>query len=113
LAERGPRLFLNLVDTEDPAYIPKQIIDAALAFVDRALKSGGRVLVHCNQGESRAPGIGLLYLVMHTEAFPHSTLAEAEASFNRIYPGYSPKGGIRGFLQAHWEDYVHQKKGKK
>jgi len=113
LAERGNLLFLNLVDADDPAYIPKQIIDAALVFVDKALKSGDRVLVHCNQGESRAPGIGLLYLVTHTDALPRSTLVEAEASFRQIYPEYSPKEGVRGFLRAYWEEYVNYRLDRK
>ena len=61
------RLYLNLIDPPNPAYIPKEIIDAALEFIDKGLKDGKRVLVHCNQGESRSPGIGLLYLAIHTD----------------------------------------------
>ncbi len=106
LAVRGTRLFLNLVDADDPAYIPKQIIDTALAFVDKGLSGGGRVLVHCNQGESRAPSIGLLYMAARAGALPRSTLDEAEARFRQLYPGYNPKGGIRGFLRANWGEYV-------
>lgn len=112
LAERGNLLFLNLVDADDPAYIPQQIIDAALVFIEKGLKSGDRVLVHCNQGESRAPSIGLLYLVTYTDILPCSTLSEAEASFRQLYPGYSPKEGIHGFLQTHWEEYAKQRISK-
>ncbi len=106
LAERGKRLFLNLVDADDPAYIPKQIIDAGLCFIDKALKSGGRVLVHCNQGESRSPSLGLLYLAVHTDVLPQASLAEAEGAFMRLYPAYSAKGGMRGFLLTHWNQYL-------
>lgn len=35
-ARRENRLFLNLVDAANPAYIPKEIIDAALNFIDEA-----------------------------------------------------------------------------
>jgi predicted protein tyrosine phosphatase len=110
VAEREKRLFLNLVDADDPAYMPKPIFDAALAFIDRALKSDGRVLVHCNQGESRAPGIGLLYLAARTNTLPQ-VMAEAESAFRELYPNYMPKEGIRGFLRAHWPEYVSQGKG--
>jgi len=106
LAERGNRLFLNLVDADDPAYIPKEIIDAGLRFIDKALKSGGRVLVHCNLGESRSPALGLLYLAVHTDVLPRASFAEAEAAFRRLYPAYSPKGGMRGFLQIYWDEYL-------
>ena len=107
IAERGNRLFLNLVDADDPTYIPKQIIDACLQFIDKVLKSEGRVLVHCNQGESRSPSLGLLYLAVHTDAIPRTSLVEAETEFRRLYPAYSPKGGIRGFLLNHWDHYVN------
>jgi predicted protein tyrosine phosphatase len=106
VAQRGKRLFLNLVDADDPAYIPKEIIDTSLQWIDQGLKSGVSVLVHCNHGESRSPSIGLLYLASYTEAIRSASLNEAEASFRQIYPGYNPKGGMRGFLSSHWDYYV-------
>ena len=106
MAERGNRLFLNLVDADDPAYIPKQIIDAGLQFIDKALKFGDRVLVHCNQGESRSPALGLLSLVVHTDILPRTSLAEAETRFKLLYAAYKPKGGMKGFLQIHWDEYA-------
>lgn len=87
--------------------IPKEIIDAALRFIDKALKLGGRVLVHCNLGESRSPSLGLLYLAIHTDALPRVSLVEAEVAFRRLYPAYSPKGGMRCFLANHWNHYVN------
>jgi len=47
-AERGNRLYLNLVDAPDPEYIPKEIIDKAIAFIHEKLSEGSKVLVHCN-----------------------------------------------------------------
>jgi predicted protein tyrosine phosphatase len=99
-------MFLNLVDADDPAYIPKEIIESALSFVDEALASGSRTLVHCNQGESRSPSIGLLYLAARTDTISRDSLAEAERDFRALYPLYNPKAGIRGFLLAHWGQYV-------
>jgi predicted protein tyrosine phosphatase len=112
VARRGNRLFLNLVDADDPEFIPRQIIDASLSFIQDALQSGGRVLVHCNQGESRSPAIGLLYLAMYTDILPRGTLAEAEARFRQLYPVYNPKGGMRGFLEANWHEYMTIKEPK-
>ena len=94
------------MDTHDPAYIHKQIVDAALIFIDKGLAAGRRVLVHCNQGESRGPSLGLLYLASRTDALPRSTLDAAEAKFRQLYPGYLPKEGMRGFLRLHWTEYV-------
>jgi len=111
MAERGNRLFLNLVDADDPAFIPKQIMDASLRFIKNALQTGGRVLVHCNEGESRSPAIGLLYLATYTDAIPRRSLADAETRFRQLYPAYSPKGGMRGFLLVHWDQYVNSNGG--
>lgn len=111
LAERGNRLFLNIVDVEDPAYINKGMIDHAMGFVHGAMKAGSKALIHCNQGESRGPSIGLLYLAAHTDALPVGTFEEAEAAFRRIYPSYNPKRGIRGFIQANWGEYAGKRRG--
>lgn len=105
-AIQGNRLYLNIVDTDDPKYIPKLIIDAALGFTEEGLRAGEKVLIHCNQGESRAPSLGLLYLAKHTNDIPTATLPEAEAQFRKLYPPYKPKAGMRGFLLEHWAEYV-------
>ncbi len=106
VAPRGNRLMLNLIDADDPAYIPQEIIDAALVFVHEQLNSGSKVLVHCNQGGSRSPGIGLLYLVKHTDKLPKDSFANAEQVFREIYPLYNPALGIRGFMQRNWDFYA-------
>jgi predicted protein tyrosine phosphatase len=105
IAHRGNRLILNLVDAPDPAYIPKEIIDAALAFVNTSLNSGSRVLVHCNEGCSRSASIGLLYLAKFTDKLPKGEFLAAEAAFRTIYPPYNPKNGMRGFMRVNWKDY--------
>jgi len=105
-AVRGNRLFLNLVDADSPAYIPKEIIDRAIDFIHEKLQSGKKVLVHCNQGESRSPGIGFLYLLQHTSALPKTSLDDALTKFRQIYPAFYPSRGISGFIAAHWEDYA-------
>jgi predicted protein tyrosine phosphatase len=102
IARRENRLILNLVDVDNPAYIPKEITDAALTFVHEQLSSGTKVLVHCNQGGSRSPSIGLLYLAKFTDKLSTSSFTEAENSFRSLYPPYDPAVGIRGFMIQHW-----------
>ena len=106
VARRGNRLILNMVDADNPAYIPQEIVDAALQFIAEQLAEDIKVLVHCNQGMSRSPGIGLLYLAKHTDKLPNDTFAKAEQAFREIYPAYNPASGIRGFMQANWELYA-------
>jgi len=106
IARRGNRLILNLVDAPDPAFIPKEIIDAALEFINTNLGSGSRVIVHCNEGCSRSAGIGLLYLAKFTDKVPKDIFLEAEAVYRSIYPPYNPKSGMRGFMTGNWRDYA-------
>ncbi|SMO48396.1 dual specificity protein phosphatase family protein [Gracilimonas mengyeensis] len=105
IAKRGHRLMLNLIDPENPAYIPKEIIDAALSFIDRNLNDGKKVLVHCNQGQSRSPGIGLLYLAKEG-GIENGSFNEALMEFKNIYPAINMAGGMAGFLKMNWNNYV-------
>jgi len=109
VARRGNRLMLNLIDAKDPEDVPKEAIDAALSFIHRCLARGRPVLVHCGFGISRSAVIGFLYLVAYTDLLPRESLAGAEAAFRRIYPLYQPGRGMRGFLEAHWEDYAKRR----
>lgn len=108
MAKRENRLILNLVDAENPAYIAKEIIDQALQFIDQSLNTGRNVLVHCNQGMSRSPGIGLLYLAKEG-IINNNSFEAALAEFEEIYPGINMAGGMRGYLEGNWEEYVCEK----
>jgi hypothetical protein len=106
IARRGNRLILNLVDAPDPAYIPKEIIDAALEFIITNLGAGSKVLVHCNEGCSRSASIGLLYLAKNTDRLPKGDFLAVETAFRSIYHPYNPKSGMRGFMIRNWKDYI-------
>lgn len=107
VAQRDERLILNLVDADDPAYIPKEIMDAALLFIEDKLQNGKRVLVHCNQGMSRSAGIALLFLAK-AGRLSQSNYLEAEQEFMSLYPPCNLSNGIRGFLMANWSLYMGQ-----
>ena len=104
-AERGNRLALNMVDAPKPEFFAKEMIDKALEFIEQKLSEGLKVFVHCNQGESRAPSICLLYLIKHS-IIKGDTLEDCETEFLKIYPGYYPGTGIRGFMKEHWSGYI-------
>jgi predicted protein tyrosine phosphatase len=106
IAKRDNRLILNLIDADTPKYIPKEIIDEALQFIDEQLGDGQKVLVHCNQGMSRSPGIALLYLAQKGEIASES-FQQAWKEFKEIYLQCSMAGGMRGFLEKNWENYMN------
>jgi len=105
IAKRENGLILNLVDVENPAYIAKEIMDEALRFIDQSLEESCKVLVHCNQGMSRSPGIGLLYLAK-AGIIENRSFEVALSEFEVIYPGVNMAEGMRGFLEGNWNNYI-------
>lgn len=109
VARRDDRLILNMIDVEDPSYFSREMIDQALDFITEQLNAWKRVFIHCNQGESRAPSIALLYMATRLHALPELSLDAAIFQFRRRYCFYHPRKGIYGHLQQNWDYYV--KKG--
>jgi len=97
-AVRDNEIALNAVDADKPEFFAISMINAALDFIDTKLNEGLKVLVHCNQGQSRSPSIALLYMKGRLP----DDFTEAEEQFRKIYPGYNPKNGIREYVKAHW-----------
>lgn len=112
LAAYRPRhLILNLVDPNDAKWIPREVIDAALDEIDTRLEDGMNVLVHCNQGESRAPSIALLYLL--GEGRPEFDGCEngdevMDVFRTEFYPDYNPSEGFTQFIRENWQSYHAQ-----
>ena len=100
---RNNRLILNLVDSDDPGYIQKPIIDESIKFINSKLSEGYKVLVHCNQGKSRSAGIGMLYLAS-IGMFKGLNFQEAERKYVSIYPPCSMSLGMRGYIMRNWAD---------
>jgi hypothetical protein len=101
IARRGDRMILNLIDVQDSAFVPPAMVAQAVEFVRTARDKGQTVLIQCNQGQSRAPTLGLLCLAAQLPA----DFAAAEAEFLNLYPAYAPSQGMRGFAETHWASY--------
>lgn len=101
------RLALNMVDAPKPEFFHKPMIDKGLDYIEQKLGEGYNVLIHCNQGESRAPSICLLYLIKHG-IIKGDTFEDCEAEFMKLYPEYNPGAGIRGFMKEHWREYANE-----
>lgn len=109
MAQRERRLYLNLIDSPDPAFVREEIVATAIETIDRELRDGSKVLVHCNQGQSRAPTLGLLWVRWGTAGEPllHAMMAKltpefAVDAFRFVYPAYAPSDGMLGYLKEHW-----------
>jgi hypothetical protein len=93
LAERPKHLYANLIDAHDESLIPDKILDAVLAFVTHHIGLGQKILIACNQAKSRAPSLGMLWLVENGK-LPVS-YSQALRQFQKLYPDYEPNDGIR------------------
>ena len=103
-AERGNRLYMNIVDAPKSIFFDKGMIDKALDFIHQKRKGELKVLVHCNEGFSRSPSLALLYLVKHG-LIKGETLEDVEVEFLKLYPKYKPGTGMRGFVKENWSYY--------
>lgn len=91
--------FINLLgyDTFNPTEVVPEFI------ADLGLKKVEKVLIHCNQGISRSPSIGLLYLAVKG-IIKNENYNIAKEDFIKIYPKYEPSG-IKEFLEINWSNY--------
>lgn len=103
MAVRENRLILNLVDVDNVAYVSPLIIDTALNTISEQLAST-KVLVHCNQGQSRSAVIGLLYLAK-SGLLNSTSFDQAEQEYLKRYPAYAPAKGMRDYARINWVKY--------
>lgn len=80
----GPETFIKVLD-----------------FIDKRIKDK-KVLVHCDQGMSRGPTIGLLYLAKRAKTISDESFDDAYSEFIKIYPDYNP-GGIAEYVRDNWD----------
>lgn len=97
--EQNLHLYLNIVDPSTPLFTPESF-KIFLEFTDRHI-TDRPVVIHCNQGLSRAPSLALLYMAKRLQLLPNTNYAAARSAFEEQFP-YSPGKGIESFLSAHW-----------
>jgi predicted protein tyrosine phosphatase len=95
-AIRGPHLSLNLVDSANPQFISKAAMYDGCNYIENMIRRH-KVLVHCNQGQSRGPGLVFLYL-WHKGVLSRD-FDQAIAAFKKEYPPFAPGSGVLGFLK--------------
>ena len=105
----SPRDALNLVDmdrfSENYLDFNRDMFDTAFSFLDEYRLQGYKILIHCNQGESRAPTIGLLYIA-RLGAFEYADFDTSDQKLKEIYPVYMPKRNIFLTVRSLWRDFV-------
>lgn len=93
------KIILNMVDADDPKYFQDKMVFAAIAFIDSWMGLR-KVLIHCNKGESRAPGLAMLWMGLHGELDDNFVIAHMK--FIEKYPKFDPRPGMRAYLLTKW-----------
>ena len=108
VAKRPGELMLNLVDMKSisPQYT-NPIVEAAFEAIDHSLDAGKKVLLHCNEGKSRAPTLALLWMGEHGYYQDTPFDQAAEAFRNNLYPEYDPGAGMANYARERW-GYVEE-----
>lgn len=98
--ESGNHLYLNLIDPPVPMF-KRESFDIFLNFADRMRAAKLPILIHCNQGQSRAPTLTLLYMAKRLGLLPDNSYAAARNAFEKQFP-YKPGVGIARFFEENW-----------
>lgn len=109
-ADQLRRRALNFIDPQDPNFIPREMIEKGLKFIDQRLSAGDKVLVACNQGHSRGPTTALLYLRAIGDLA--GNFISSERVFRTLYSKYDPGVGMRTFARSYWNEFHNSLKGK-
>jgi hypothetical protein len=106
--EEANNLYLNMIDPDIPGYLQPRfmmpMIEATLRFTENHLQNGSNVLIHSNQGGSRAPSLAMLFLAKRIGCIDGTNFDNARADLVRIYPDYSPGISLATFLNDHWDE---------
>lgn len=94
-------LYLNIIDPPVPLFMPP-LFTNFMAFSDKHWNAGRGLLIHCNQGESRAPSLVLLFMAKGLSAISDQSYASARSEFEQIYPHYNPGNGIETYFSKNW-----------
>jgi len=96
---QGTHLYLNMIDPPVPLF-KREMFQKFFEFVD-AQMAERPVVIHCNQGQSRAPSLTLLYMAKRMQLLPDTDYFSARRAFEQRFP-YTPGKGIETYLSAEW-----------
>ena len=111
LKRKGNEMALNLVDmhffSENYLDFNKDMFEQAFSFLDEYYKNGKRIYIHCNEGKSRSPSLGMLYMA-RLGGFDYADFENSLEKFKKIYPTYEPKKNIFETVKRLWDYFVKE-----
>lgn len=103
LLRDGRHLYMNLIDPEAPLFM-EESFTGFRTFASEHRSSEKNILIHCNQGLSRAPSLALLFLAKEVGEIPADSYQDARRAYEELDPRYAPGEGIQKFLRDRWAD---------
>jgi protein-tyrosine phosphatase len=96
-------LWLNLIDPPVPLF-RLDSFHIFLNFMRKQRQKQVPVLIHCNQGHSRAPSLAMIFLAKVLLVIPDDSYSAAKkAYYERYDPQFFFSGlGIKTFLTTNW-----------
>jgi hypothetical protein len=109
IKESSENLYLNLVDMNkiSPKYT-NEPINKSILFIQRKLKEGKKVLIHCNIGQSRSCSIAMVYLARN-DIISKESFDLALTDFIKLYSNTNLGIGFRNYLSQNWDDLMRFK----
>lgn len=103
LLRKDRHLFMNLIDPEAPLFM-KESFTGFRSFASEHSGAGTNILIHCNQGLSRAPSLALLFLARDVGEIPDGSYRAARRAYEEMDPAYDPGEGIQNYLRDNWTE---------
>lgn len=91
-------LYLNMIDPQQPLFH----VETFQQFLSTA-RGHEKLLIHCNEGNSRAPALAMLHLSKNAGVLPTDSYDAAKSAYKRLDPVFTPSSGIDQFLREHWQ----------
>lgn len=101
LRRDGRHLYMNLIDPEAPLF-KEESFSGFRSFASDHYTAGSDLLIHCNQGESRAPSLALLFLAKEICEIPDESYRAARRAYEELDPLYAPGLGIQKYFRDNW-----------
>lgn len=101
LRQEDRHLYMNLIDPEAPLFMEESFIGFR-SFASEYDTADTKILIHCNQGRSRAPSLALLFLAKERGDIPDGSYEAAGRAYENLDPSYAPGTGIQKFFRDNW-----------
>lgn len=116
IGDKRDDLYLNLIDGRSKVYMPDALFEEVILAMRTALIDKRKIVVYCNKGQSRSPGLVLMYLLRANYkgiTQKSKTLEDAIKTFREeYYPHISLGMGMYEVLEESFIDDKARYQGK-